>query len=176
MNRKSDFLTDAKSANSLSPQKVFKLLLGSVPGMRYVTRCNSRSLDKRGCDYWVHREKGKRPLAIDLKELRSGPYPGDKLLLETSIQGRHTSAGWAVDETKVTDLLLIVRAGESPVILSARRVRKALETYEVIWSELFGAGVNGTTGIYGDFRCGYILVPKKALQKACDEVAANWRN
>jgi hypothetical protein len=98
------------------------------------------------------------------------------LLLETSIQGKHVSAGWAVDETKITDILLIVRAGETPVVLSARRVRKALETYEAIWSELFGAGQNTTIGVYGDFRCGYILVPQKALQMACDEVAASWRN
>lgn len=176
MNRKSDFRADANSANSLSPREVYKLLQGSVPGMAYVTKCTSRSLDKAGCDYWIHREGGKRSLALDLKELRNEPYPDDTLLLETSIEGKHASAGWAVDPTKVTDLYLMVRAGRHPVVLSARRVRKALETYELIWAELFGAGGNETDGIYAPFRCSYVLVPKRVLLKACDEVAANWRN
>jgi hypothetical protein len=169
------FRSAVRSANSLTPKQVFDLLRPSVPGLKFVTRCKSIAEDKEGIDYRLYRTNG-RMLSADLKELRRIPDAEDRILLELTIRGRNISAGWATDESKKTDLFVIVRGDGTFVVLSARQVREALRRNLEEWTKEYGVSTNHTPGYYEVFACDYIRVPRAVLEKACREISAEWKN
>lgn len=163
-------------SNSLTPKEVYQLLLGHVPGMKFVTRRKTTADDRQGIDYVIHRA-GRRPLFVDLKEVSYAPGRKDRVLLETAMRGKKVVAGWAVDAQKKTDLILIVRADGSHLLLSARRVREALIRHRETWTKRKAStGSNSTQGFYEKFQSDYLLVDRSELESACDNVARDWTN
>ncbi len=165
-----------EASNSLTPKEIFKRLLGHVPGMTFVTRRKTIADDRQGIDYVVHR-RGRRPLFVDLKEVAYAPCGKDRILLETAMRGKRVADGWAVDATKRTDLVLIVRADHSHVLLSSRRVREALLRHRGTWEKNNAStGSNSTSGFYEEFYSDYVLVDRKELEAACAKIAKDWKN
>ena len=144
--------------------------------MNFVTRRKTVADDRQGIDYVVHR-RGRRPLFVDLKEVAYTPGGKDRVLLETAMRGKLVADGWAVDPKKKTDLVLIVRADGSHVLLSSRRVREALVRHRATWERNKASkGSNSTQGFYEEFYSEYVLVDRKKLETACDEIAQEWKN
>lgn len=165
-----------EASNSLTPKEVFKHLLGHVPGMTFVTRRKTIADDRQGIDYVVHRQ-GRRPLFVDLKEVTYFPSGNDRVLLETAMRGKRVTDGWAVDPKKKTDLVLIVRADGSHVLLSSRRVREALIRHRATWEKNKASkGSISSPGFYEEFYSDFVLVDRKELEAACDEIAEDWKN
>jgi hypothetical protein len=143
--------------------------------MLYVARRKTVKDDRDGIDYIVYRSGGLRPLFLDLKEVAYVPSEEDLILLETKMRGQNEAPGWAVDETKRTDLILIVRGDKSTVLLSARRVRAALTENPKRWDDC-QRGSKCTPGFYEWFHSDYILIPRAELEAACDRIGRQWRN
>lgn len=171
------FSRSAGKANSISPQAIFLLLQPHVPHLRFVAPRESLEADRAGTDFVAFRSGGRRPLNVDLKELSFTPAPGQKppVLLETAMHGGGKAEGWATDETKSTDLYLMVYGDGSHLVLSARRVREALNRHGDDWAARHRTGTNATRGFYETFHSDYVLVPRRELSAACAEVAKEWR-
>ena len=142
--------------------------------MTHVVRRHTIEQDRRGIDYIVYR-RGRRPLYVDLKEVAYAPGEEDLILLETKMRGQNEAPGWALDETKRTDLILIVRGDGSTVLLSARRVRAALTESSTRWDDC-QRGSKGTPGFYEWFYSDYVLVPRVELEAECNRIGRQWRN
>lgn len=169
------FSMAVKSANSRTPLEVLALLRRHVRGIVKVERCKTLAEDIEGTDYVGYFRDGST-ISIDLKELSyipASPFE-DRVLLETDIYGRLRKDGWAVDESKATDLFLIVRGDNSSVHFWARALRRALKRKRAFWIKrrIARVGINYTRGNFEVFSCGYITVPRAILERECAKVAA----
>lgn len=130
-----------------------------------MTHRSSVAEDRAGIDYLAHRSGGRRPLAIDLKEISYVPGPDETpdVLLETACRGQVDAPGWATDETKRTDLFLLVYGDGSSVVLAARQVREALQRYGRAWTTQYRTGSSATRGYYETFYSDYsVYSPQRA--------------
>jgi len=169
------FASAADQANSIPPAALFDLLTDEVPHLKYVARCRSLQEDRAGTDYLAYRRNGLRALRIDLKEVAYCPGKNDAILLETARRGEACRPGWATDDAKETDLIVIVRGDGSHVVLSSRRLREVLRRHGRAWSQRYRTGTNATKGYYEIFHADYLLVPRAILEDALDQVASEWR-
>lgn len=164
------FKSDTASANSRTPSEVKALLSRHIDGIRWVTRRESFRQDKQGTDYLVYMWNGT-VLHVDIKELSYIPASAkdDRVLLETEILGSRVRNGWATDESKNTDVFLIVRGDDSTVFLWATTLRRLIKRDRKSWQKtgISREGVNLTQGIHEVFACRYITVPVSILENEC---------
>lgn len=86
---------------------IFTFIRENIPGVSFIDRAGAHD-DRRGTDYWVHLDSGKR-ISLDVKiratDFAAKDPPQDDLALEVwSVVGK--KVGWTRDPDKQTDYVL----------------------------------------------------------------------
>lgn len=165
-----NFVADKERAETLEiGLKLRAIMLQSIPGSERVFK-SCREYDKRGVDWWVECSNGKL-LAVDTK-VREKDY-GDVCLESISkITPTGFQPGWAVDENKVTDYILLYwkDTGRScfipfPMLLAASKAN--MEE----WKRAYRVDKHHTVGIYDEWDSECVYVPTKEIWKRIYQIA-----
>lgn len=125
--------------------------------------------DRQGTDYWV--KCRYRTLSVDLK-YRSKDWSVDNpdVALELISDISRNKIGWAIDDNKRTQLLLVYYADSGRTHLwSFRKLKKACKKYLKVWAEEYKTTKKKTQTYYDEWESLCVYVPVNVLVKAMNE-------
>lgn len=163
-----------RSRRNIDPNQLSRVLSTNITAFRS-WRWGTDAEDRRGADVIVNRYGGLSPLHVDLKVRTVDPLSqgADDLFIETQSCCEQHTVGWAVDGSKVTDLVVWLFPTGRACVLSFRRLRRAVLRNLGRWRRQYGVRTQETWNRFGGYTSECLLLPRIELERVAGSYVTN---